>query len=86
MKKVRLIYQLDLRFFGLTFENKDIILEQIFLLMQHLGFSYLDAYRLPIWKRNWFLGRIRQNIEQQIEMQQSKTKSNSSQSIFKKTF
>lgn len=54
--------------------------------MQHLGFSYLDAYKLPIWKRNWFLGRIRQNIEQQIEMQQSKTKSNSSQSIFKKTF
>jgi hypothetical protein len=77
---------LVLRFFGLTPENKDIILEQIFLLMQHLNFSYLDAYKLPIWKRNWFLGRIRQNIEQQIEMQQSKTKSNSSQSIFKKTF
>lgn len=25
--------------------------------MYYIGFTYQDAYNLPIWKRNWFLER-----------------------------
>ena len=25
--------------------------------MYYIGFTYQDAYNLPIWKREWFIGR-----------------------------
>ena len=88
MKKVRLTCQLELHFFGLTPENRDVILEQIFVLMQHLNFSYRDAYLLPVWQRSWFIGRLKENIEKQQEAQniQQGNRSISSNNIFKKQF
>ncbi len=32
-------------------------MEQIWSLMYYIGFTYQDAYKLPIWKRIWFLER-----------------------------
>ena len=87
MKKVRLTCQSELRFFGLTPENRDVILEQIFVLMQHLNFSYRDAYILPVWQRSWFIGRLKQNMEKQKEMLNVQQNSrNSNNNIFKKQF
>ena len=37
-------------------------LEQIFLLMYYSGFSYRDAYNLPVWQRVWFIERINKEI------------------------
>lgn len=75
------------RFFGLTPENRDVVLEQIFILMQHLNFSYRDAYFLPVWQRSWFIGRLKENIEKQKEMQNMQQSSrNSNNNIFKKQF
>lgn len=87
MKKVRSICQLERHFFGLTPENRDVVLEQIFILMQHLNFSYRDAYFLPVWQRSWFIGRLKENIEKQKEMQNMQQSSrNSNNNIFKKQF
>jgi hypothetical protein len=74
---------LVLRFFGLTPENKDVVLEQIFVLMQHLNFSYRDAYFLPVWQRLWFIGKLKENLETQ-KQQQNPNSQNSN--IFKKSF
>ena len=49
-------------FFGLTPSDKEIYLEQIFLLMYYLGFSYSEGYSLPIWQRVWFINRINTEI------------------------
>ena len=87
MKKARSIYRSALRFFGLTPENRDVVLEQIFVLMQHLNFSYRDAYLLPVWQRSWFIGKLKQTLEKQNEMQNMQQNNrNSSNNIFKKQF
>ena len=85
---MRLSCQSDLHFFGLTPENKDIVLEQIYVLMQHLSFSYADAYKLPIWKRIWFIRKLKSDLEKQSQQnnnplpQQNKRVNN----MFKKSF
>ena len=50
-------------FFGLTTSDKEIYLEHIFLLMYYMGFTYTEAYRLPIWQRIWFIQRINKEIK-----------------------
>ena len=30
--------------------------------MYYLGFTYADAFNLPVWKRKWFLERVVQEI------------------------
>tara|TARA_B100001287_G_C22300994_1_gene352824 strand:- start:177 stop:344 length:168 start_codon:yes stop_codon:yes gene_type:complete len=55
--------------------------------MQHLNFSYRDAYILPVWQRSWFIGRLKQNMEKQKEMLNVQQNSrNSNNNIFKKQF
>lgn len=38
-------------------------LEVIFLLMYYMGFSYEEAYNLPVWQRVWFIKRINKEIK-----------------------
>lgn len=54
---------MGLAFFGLTPENKNIYLEPIFSLMYYMGFSYTEAYSLPVWQRQWFLNRAVEEIK-----------------------
>jgi hypothetical protein len=55
--------------------------------MQHLNFSYRDAYELPVWQRGWFIGKLKENIEKQKEMQNTQQSNrNSNNNIFKKQF
>ena len=54
-------------FFGLTPSDKEIYLEQIFLLMYYMGFSYTEGYQLPIWQRLWFIKRINEEIRRSNE-------------------
>ena len=86
MKKARLKCQSVPRFFGLTPENKDVILEQIFVLMQQMGFSYADAYRLPVWKRTWFMGKLKEQIESRNNVPQNAINSQNRNNIFKRQF
>jgi len=56
-----------LRFFGLTPSDKEVFLEQIFALMYYMGFTYTEAYTLPIWQRHWFIKRTNQELKQASE-------------------
>jgi hypothetical protein len=55
------------RFFGLTPNDKDVFLEQVFVLIYHLGFTYQDAYSLPVWQRFWFINRLKEEFKQAKE-------------------
>ena len=33
------------------------------MLMYYMGFSYDEAYNLPIWQREWFIKRINKEIK-----------------------
>lgn len=85
-----MIYQSALRFFGLTPENKTIILEQLYVLIKHANFSYLDAYKLPVWKRTWFIYKLKEENDKEKEMMspanQNSSNSNNNKNIFRKGF
>ena len=78
------------RFFGLTPNNKDLYLEQIYILIYHLGFTYQDAYNCPVWQRFWFISRFKKDIEEAKEQNKvvnTQSKRNTSGSrIFSKSF
>jgi hypothetical protein len=90
MKRARLIYQLALHFFGLTPENKTIILEQLYVLIKHANFTYLDAYKLPVWKRLWFIFKLKEENEKESQTiknsPQNSSNSNNNSNIFSKGF
>jgi hypothetical protein len=78
------------RFFGLTPNDKDLYLEQIFALVYHLGFTYKDAYSCPVWQRFWFIGRLKKEFEE-AKQQQSQAYSTSQRNTsggrsFRKSF
>ena len=62
------------RFFGLTPSDKEVYLEQIWALMYYMGFTYKDAYNLPIWKRRWFFERTIKELKSGTEENPAPTK------------
>ena len=79
-----------LHFFGLTPENKTIILEQLYVLIKHANFTYLDAYKLPVWKRLWFIFKLKEENEKESQTikntSQNSSNSNNNNNIFRKGF
>jgi hypothetical protein len=41
--------------------------EQFFLMKYHGGWSFIEAYNLPIGLRNWFLKRLGDQIKSEAE-------------------
>ena len=54
-------------FFGLTPSDRELLLEQHFLLMYYLGFTYRESYNIPIKYRMWFIERTGKEIKQGTE-------------------
>jgi len=54
-------------FFGLTDEYIKNVYEQFFLLKYHGGWSFIEAYSLPVGLRNWFLSRLQRQFEDEKE-------------------
>jgi hypothetical protein len=52
-------------FFGLSNEYIADVYEQFFLLKYHGGWSFIEAYNLPIKIRVWFLQRLTQQFEEE---------------------
>ena len=67
-------------FFGLGDEYIENVYEQFFLLKYHGGWSFIEAYNLPIRIRNWFLNRLSQQIEKENEAVEEAKKKNSNKS------
>jgi hypothetical protein len=56
--KRRWRYRLRSNFFGLSDQYIANVYEQFFLLKYHGGWSFIEAYNLPIKIREWFLKRL----------------------------
>ena len=61
-------FPLQQTFFGLNLEYMENVYEQFFVLKYHGGWSFTEAYSLPIKLREWFLKRL---IEQKREEQEA---------------
>ena len=54
-------------FFGLTDEYNEGVYEQIFFLKYNGGWSFFEAYNLPIGLRKWFVKRTIKQIEMEAQ-------------------
>ena len=36
-------------------------------MMYYMGFTYVEAYNIPIWQRRWFIERIQKEIKRASE-------------------
>ena len=54
-------------FFGLGSKYMENVYEQFFFLKYHGGWSFTEAYNLPIGLRTWFVNRLAKQIERENE-------------------
>ena len=54
-------------FFGLDSKYMENVYEQFFFLKYHGGWSFTEAYNLPVGLRAWFVNRLVQQIEKENE-------------------
>jgi len=59
-------------FFGLTDKYIEGIYEQFFFMKYHGGWSFTEAYNLPIPIREWFLKRLIKQKELELAPEQDK--------------
>ena len=67
--------------FGLSDEYIENVYEEFFLLKYYGGWSFSEAYNLPVLIRRWFLDRLAKQLEkEQQQLEKSNTGSRSSSS------
>ena len=52
-------------FFGLSNDYMQEVYEQFFLLKYHGGWSFIEAYNLPVGLRTWFVKRLAKQFEEE---------------------
>ena len=67
-------------FFGLTDEYMEAIYEQFFYLQYTGGWSFIEAYNLPVGLRTWFVKRLSKQIESENQKMEESSKGGSSNS------
>ena len=61
------MFHLELTFFGLTDKYMEAVYEQFFLLKHFGGWSFIEAYNLPVGLRNWFVDRLQKQYEDEAK-------------------
>ena len=54
-------------FFGLSEEYIENVYEQFFFLMHYSGWSFIEAYSLPVKLRVWFLNRLAEQLKSESD-------------------
>ena len=54
-------------FFGLTEKYMESVYEEFFVLKYHGGWSFIEAYNLPIGLRRWFLAKLKEQFDLEKE-------------------
>ena len=54
-------------FFGLDEHYMESVYEEFFALKYHGGWSFIEAYNLPIGLRRWFLAKLKQQFDLEKE-------------------
>jgi len=68
--------RLQRTFFGLSDDYIANVYEQFFLLKYHGGWSFIEAYNLPVKIRAWFLTRLADQLKKESdEMKKAQNKS-----------
>ena len=60
-------FRLQRTFFGLSEQYQQQVYEQFFILKYHGGWSFIEAYNLPIGLRTWFVERLAKQIKDEAE-------------------
>ena len=60
--------------FGLTLDYIKDVYEQFFFLKHYGGWSFTEAYSLPVGLRTWFVERLVKQINDEVEAKQPKKK------------
>tara|TARA_Y100000310_G_scaffold201807_1_gene201882 strand:+ start:3173 stop:3436 length:264 start_codon:yes stop_codon:yes gene_type:complete len=61
-------------FFGLTPEYTEAVYEQFFFLKYSGGWSFSEAYNLPVGLRTWFVERLIKQLKAEQEAMESASK------------
>jgi len=67
-------------FFGLTDDYMENVYEQFFFLKYSGGWSFSEAYNLPVGLRTWFVERLIKQLEDEQEAIENASKGNQSNS------
>ena len=59
-------------FFGLDSNDMENVYEQFFFLKYHGGWSFLEAYNLPIGLRKWFMNKLFEQFEREKEAMENR--------------
>ena len=59
------MFLLERTFFGLTSKYMEAVYEQFFLLKHFGGWSFIEAYNLPVGLRDWFVERLKKQFEEE---------------------
>ena len=68
-------------FFGLTDEYMENIYEQFFFLKYSGGWSFSEAYNLPVGLRKWFVERLVKQLESEQAAIEKASKGTNSQTL-----
>ena len=60
-------YRLPLTFFGLSDEYIKNVYEEFFAMKYYGGWSFMEAYNLPVLIRRWFLKRLAEEIQKEAD-------------------
>jgi hypothetical protein len=60
--------------FGLSEEYSRNIYEVFFFLKYYGGWSFTEAYNLPVGLRNWFMERLKQQLKDEQDSMKNATK------------
>ena len=60
-------YRLPLTFFGLNDNYIEKVYEHFFYLKYYGGWSFIEAYNLPVKIRNWFIFKLNEQLEKEKE-------------------
>ena len=64
------MYRLRSTFFGLSDKYIESVYEQFFYLKYYGGWSFIEAYNLPVKIRDWFVNRLTEQLKmEQQEME-----------------
>ena len=77
---------MELTFFGLTPEYINHVYEQFFQLKYYGGWSFFEAYNLPVKLRRWFLKKLADQIKKENEQQKTAQQKAKSKSRAKKKY
>ena len=61
------MFRSERTFFGLTDKYQEAMYEQFFLLKHFGGWSFIEAYNLPVGLRLWFLKRLEKQAKEENE-------------------